>query len=629
MKRRVNIYILIVVLFANILVSIVIAAYARKMYIQLIESEQQRLEYRIEKEFGYLEALFSLFEKQIHANYRERIIALSNKLVNDFPYPQEVPIDTLKKLAYSLEIDHLYLINRAGIIVNTTFEPELNYNIKTESEEFNRFFDNLFISHKMSILSLGINSKSKALEMYTFYVPESSNYAIETSINLVDFLRKEYPEVLSSGLFLRMNKLIPNEKGIIDALDIFTLDDKTKASIFNPENDIRLPQPEIDSLLKGGLLQIPTENGFDEYKVISLKSRYYTYPVRLAIYTSFNFKAYKEYYSKLLLFNLVVLVIILLLISYFSPIIADRLFLKKIAIINHNLNAIRTSQYKELKSFNGKDELSEIGNNILELRDSVVEREAQLKDAKMQAEVADKLKSAFLANMSHEIRTPLNAVVGFAQLLRDANPSPEDVARYVGLINTNSNRLLQLISDIIDLSQIESGQLKIIPRPVCLDELFNELYAVANSKIISQNQILNNKDISVFVEKDDLPSGECIITDPYRLKQVLEQLIDNAVKFTCKGEIKMGYRLKDDQIEFFVTDTGVGIAEENRVKIFDRFVQAEEYLTREFGGTGLGLAICRELVQILGGTIRVESEIGAGSTFLIYMPYQQTNKNRM
>jgi signal transduction histidine kinase len=601
--------------------------FAKNMYHDLIDGEKQRLEYRLNQEFAYLEALFNLFEKQVHVKYRDKIITLGNSLVNTYPYPQAVPIDTLKRIAYNLSVDQVFLINRTGIIVNTTYQPELDNNIKTESDNFNRFFDNLFISHDINTLSLGINSYSKAIEMYAFYVPKNSNYAIETSINLIDFLRREYPEILESGLFLRMNKLIPNEREIIDAIDIFTFDDKTKTSIFNTGNDLPLNQIQINTLLKTGVYTIHTKKGEDEYRMISIKSTFYTFPARLVMFTSYNYNTYKAYYSRLIFFNLLVLVIILIIISYLSPIIAHRLFLKKIAIINHNLISIKISRYNDLKSFSGNDELSEISANINELHHSVIQREAQLKEAKMQAEVADKLKSAFLANMSHEIRTPLNAVVGFAQLLRDANPSPEDVERYVGLINTNSNRLLQLISDIIDLSQIESGQLKIIPRPLCLDELFNELYASANSIIVSQNQVFTRKDIVICIEKEEFPKGEYIITDPYRLKQIMEQLIDNAIKFTCVGEIRMGYKLIESDIEFFVSDTGVGIAKDNQDKIFERFVQAEEYLTREFGGTGLGLAICRELVQLLGGNIQVESEIHKGSTFKFKLPYRRSVKN--
>jgi len=284
------------------------------------------------------------------------------------------------------------------------------------------------------------------------------------------------------------------------------------------------------------------------------------------------------------------------------------------------------ARYDEFKSFKGKDELSVISENIMHVKDSVVEREKQLQVAKIMAESADRLKTTFLANMSHEIRTPLNAVVGFAQLLRDAEPSPVDVERYVGLININSNRLLQLINDIIDLSQIELNQLKIFPRPVCLEELFNELYANATSKIVSQNQVFTSKELLIQIDVDEAVKKECMVTDPYRLKQILEQLIDNAIKFTCTGEIRMGYSFKEHQVVFFVTDTGVGIAAENISKIFDRFVQAEEYLTREFGGTGLGLAICRELVHILGGKIEVESELNLGSTFRFYLPYKPTLK---
>jgi signal transduction histidine kinase len=307
-------------------------------------------------------------------------------------------------------------------------------------------------------------------------------------------------------------------------------------------------------------------------------------------------------------------------VAFLSPQIIGRLLINKISIINFNLDALRYANYNALKTFKGKDELSTIVENIVHVKNSVIEREKQLKDAKLLAEAADKLKSAFLGNMSHEIRTPLNAVVGFSQLLRDSNPSSDDIEKYVGLINSNSNKLLQIINDIIDLSQIESGQMILIAQPLYLNELFSELYGFAQSKLRSEKLVFNTKFISIFIDNEKIPSGEHITIDPYRLKQIMEQLIDNAIKFTCKGDIRMGYTLEDDSIELYVSDTGVGIAKENIPKIFQRFVQAEDFMTREYGGTGLGLAICNELVRMMGGTIHVETKLNEGSTFSIRIP---------
>lgn len=622
MERRINSYILLIVLLSNLLVAFTVLLFLQNLAKKTIKDEKERLTYRISKEFGYLESTLLLVEKQVYKDYQEQIMQIGNQLVQSYPNPQTVPLDTLKKIAYSLHIDHIYLVTRDGTTVNSTSDEQMNKNLENSSPDFSRFFDNLFISHQVNAFILGFSKTNKNINIYTYYVPDNGNYAIKTSISILDFLKMEYPELLSSGSFFRIQELIPHERKIVREIDIFSYDEEPTTSIFNDKKTLPLESNQLKTLLANQELEIKTKLGVQHYQLLMLNSNKYTVPVKLILYFDYNYDVLYQPFQGLFVALLIVIIITLLVISYISPMISERYLVRKISIINHNLNSIRKTDYNDLKTFTGNDELSAIVENIAILKDSVMEREENYKEAKIQAQMADKLKSAFLANMSHEIRTPLNAVVGFAQLLRDANPSPQDAERYIELINTNSYRLLQLISDIIDLSQIQSGQLKIMARPVCLKEMFSELYGIANSKIFGQNQLINNKTITVLVETGELEAGDCMITDPYRLKQVMEQLIDNAVKFTCKGEICIGYKLQGDKITFYVTDTGVGIPQEHLTKVFDRFVQAEDHMTREYGGTGLGLAICRELVGLMGGTIEVESILHQGSTFKFSLPYR-------
>ena len=238
--------------------------------------------------------------------------------------------------------------------------------------------------------------------------------------------------------------------------------------------------------------------------------------------------------------------------------------------------------------------------------------EEELRVAKEKAENLDRLKSAFLANMSHEIRTPLNAIVGFASLLIESDDKKER-QDYVDIMQENTELLLQLISDILDLSKIEAGT---------LDFTMDHLDIKSFSEDIMRNyDIKEDKPVPVLLAPD-LPEYY-IYTDKKRLMQVITNFINNALKFTNEGQIMLEYRHKaeSNEIEFAVTDTGMGIAPDKVDQVFDRFVKLNSFSK----GTGLGLSICRSIIEHLGGTIGAESEIGVGSRFWFTHPLEKAN----
>ena len=233
--------------------------------------------------------------------------------------------------------------------------------------------------------------------------------------------------------------------------------------------------------------------------------------------------------------------------------------------------------------------------------------EEELRVAKEKAENLDRLKSAFLANMSHEIRTPLNAIVGFASLLVESDDKKER-QDYVDIMQENTELLLQLISDILDLSKIEAGTLDFT-----MDHLDIKSFC---EDIMRNYDIIEDKPVPVLLAPD-LPEYY-IYTDKKRLMQVITNFINNALKFTNEGQIMLEYRHKaeSNEIEFAVTDTGMGIAPDKVDQVFDRFVKLNSFSK----GTGLGLSICRSIIEHLGGTIGAESEIGVGSRFWFTHP---------
>jgi PAS domain S-box-containing protein len=242
--------------------------------------------------------------------------------------------------------------------------------------------------------------------------------------------------------------------------------------------------------------------------------------------------------------------------------------------------------------------------------------ELELVRAKEKAEESDRLKSAFLANMSHEIRTPMNGILGLSQLLAAPDISEIQRKEFLGLIDRNSESLLHLIDDIIDISKIEAGQMKIFRCSFRLNNLLEQVRAVFYS-----NPVLASKPNIKLVFTKPLPDTLCIYSAPDRLRQVIINLTGNALKFTNNGKIEIGYELKGSLLEFYVRDSGIGIPPEKQRTIFNRFTQADSSLTRKYGGAGLGLAISKGLIELLGGQIWVYSEPGKGSVFHFNIPY--------
>ena len=235
---------------------------------------------------------------------------------------------------------------------------------------------------------------------------------------------------------------------------------------------------------------------------------------------------------------------------------------------------------------------------------------SRLSEAVEKAEQANQLKSAFLANMSHEIRTPLNAIVGFSNMLPHTE-DPVEMREYADIIETNTDLLLQLINDILDLSKIEAGTFDFYPSSIDVNQTLEEIEQ-------SMRLRLKNSDVTLaFTER--LP-GCLFYIDKNRLIQLLANFVNNAIKFTQTGTICMGYRMTDtDTIYFYVSDTGCGMSNEQCEHVFERFVKYNPFIQ----GTGLGLSICRTIVERLGGEIGVDSEEGKGSTFWFTLPYRK------
>lgn len=318
-------------------------------------------------------------------------------------------------------------------------------------------------------------------------------------------------------------------------------------------------------------------------------------------------------YSNLTLALLIALILGFLVTFYFT----SKFFITKpLGLV---MNALESSNPEDLALL--KRQKSEFGK-IGVLLENYLQQKNDLIHARQRAEESDKLKTAFLANMSHEIRTPMNGILGFTELLKDNDIGEDLHDEYVNIIQRSGQNLLHIINDIIDISKIESGQMQIIESEISINEVVRDVYGLFNNDPKIQQGIVQ---FQINLMLNDASSYE--LSDQVRLSQILTNLTSNALKFTQAGYVQIGYRiLNDDHIEFFVKDSGIGIAEDKLDIIFDRFVQVDIGATRTYEGAGLGLSISKALAELMGGKIDVQSTLGVGTEFTFRIPLKLFTK---
>jgi len=246
------------------------------------------------------------------------------------------------------------------------------------------------------------------------------------------------------------------------------------------------------------------------------------------------------------------------------------------------------------------------------------EVELQLKIAAKKAEESDQLKTEFIHNMSHEIRTPLNGILGFSELLNNSNLSKKELKEHIDVIQSSGDQLTHIIDDILEISTLETKQAKVVESQFCLNEILLKQFSIFDIKA-------KEKKISLILKNKISDNESNIISDKAKLTKIVANLLENAVKFTSEGSIELGCFLRNQKIEIYIKDTGIGIKPESQKTIFDRFAQEEKELSKNVGGLGLGLSIVKENIKLMGGEITLISKKGKGSTFTATIPYKTNN----
>ena len=244
----------------------------------------------------------------------------------------------------------------------------------------------------------------------------------------------------------------------------------------------------------------------------------------------------------------------------------------------------------------------------------------ELERTKEKVEESDRLKSSFLCNMSHEIRTPLNAIMGFCNLVADPGVDATEKAQFIGIINQNTDALLELINDIFDIAQVEAGSMDIEETACNINDLLSSIQTYFNFEKGS----VGKDNLQVKLNRANKDSEFSILTDKYKLRRTISNLVENALKYTEEGSIEIGYVYTNSgMIEFFVKDEGIGFEQDKADVIFKSFRQVDDSSTRKYGGLGLGLTVAQKFTELLGGELWAQSEPGKGSIFYFTIPYKK------
>ena len=647
MKRRFMACLFLVILLSTLLTALLVTGYARNTIRVVLDEYERSLFARVRNTVIAFDKLLFTLEKEMNAHAHVAMETIADHAMAwseaGGAIPPGPPVDRLKRIAADVGINEIYIIDRSGTVVRTTFAPDIGFDLFGIDPEFTAFLQSLYGSGRVARQRISVSNNTGAIMMYMYHSPEGSDYIIEISLKVRDFVTAAYSDDYYRFVFQDFFLNTVRENRYLTDLDIYTSTAVAGWSIIREGKPFKAPLERLDRLQKGGTVTLSKGETVTRYTMIHLDDEEADFTDRLYVEAVFDFSLMRTFARSAVLFSILLSAALIIVIFFFFSRLFNDYVIRRIMTIHEGLREVRAGRYQTDLSVGGDDELARIGDALsamtagiegreralkesedryrrlnAELESRVAERTAELEtsnrklsDAISRAEAADRAKSDFLARMSHEIRTPMNGIIGTCDLLMGRGLDRKG-REYLNIIRISARSLLGLINDILDFSKIEAGRMELESIPFSPAEVVEDVCDLFFKKIAE-------KDTELVVDlSPSLPRR--VIGDPFRLRQVVTNLVSNAFKFTEGGEVCITAQMAEAdpesiRLRISVRDTGIGIPPEARDHLFDAFRQADGSVTRRYGGTGLGLAICKQIVAMMGGEISVESGPAGGANF--------------
>ncbi len=599
----------LIIVLALLVLATINYQYTRKILVNSIEEKNSIIYGKIKDILAMQDASLEVLETTIDKRAKQ----LSRILLVTLQTEDSLETLDLKRLRREIgmnaQTEDIYLINRKGIVVNTTFEQDLDLNFYSFGEEHKKYLINVFNSQKFVSERFAIEASTRRLKKYTYQPTLNGKYILELGFysekadeiadfvkNMLNKLSEENPNIVSVDLFIGKDAPFSLNKPNIPLNETHL---KYIRAVFDKGKKIEHQKYLDDKKVHIEYIYMSRKNT-DLYKssvirIITDRSQERTALANITLYS-------------LLIFGVALIVVIFFIYRKAKNIT------RPIENLVSNVKRIANGNLRERAKVEGDNEIAVFSGHFNHMLDEIERYYDELDEAKAKAEESDRLKSAFLANMSHEIRTPMNSVIGFTEILDKEITDPVH-KNYLESIKYSGKNLLALINDILDLSKIEAGKLELTYN------YFNPETVITEIKQMFSTQ-LYEKGLQAQIEiPQTLPD---IKLDEVRFRQILINLVGNAVKFTEQGSIAIGamYQCEDNatghcNLYVWVKDTGIGMDDKTIRIIFDPFKQKERQDNKKYGGTGLGLSITQKLTEMMNGKIDVDSKIGEYTKFML------------